>query len=527
MSPAVDRSESDGGAAPEPLGRGDLQQRAVRGALWVGVHTLVSLPVAFAVNILLARILGVEDYGRLTYLTTVIGIATTIAGMGVTTAVIQFGSKAHARGDRAEVRRLLSGAQGFRLMVVGPIVALTVLALVRVDWWLLALALLFGVGLPALLSNAHPALTIENRTDRSAQLTMIGNVVTQSFVVLSVLTIGSPDAVWSARVVASGLLLALPLLVISAPYRRAVLSPSPPWRLPRRFWAFAVPTGAAGIIGTLVSSRTEVIFLEWFADEYAMGLFGLAFGLAGHVYAPAQAFVGPLIPAISGLAEVDRGSVREAFLRTTRAGCSVGGALVVTALPALAILVPLIYGSRFAPASEMLLVLGLGSAVVLVSSPHMAFLMARLGGRRILWVNVAALVINLGLAFAMIPFFGAWGAVIACAGGMLVQALMVSAGEVRHLEVSAVDLIRSVGAMLVALPIAIGAWFATGLVEKPLIWLAVCAALVGGLAYVVMIRLLRIGLTGQDVRAISRGLPRALARPGRSMLLLLQGGGDR
>lgn len=515
------------GAAPQPLGRGDLQQRAVRGALWVGVHTLVSLPLAFAVNILLARVLGVEDYGRLTYLTTVIGIASAIAGMGVTTAVIQFGSKAHARGDQAKVRSLLSGAQGFRLMVVGPVVALTVLALVRVEWWLLTLALLFGVGLPALLSNAHPALTIENRTDRSAQLTMIGNLVTQLLVVLSVLTIGSPDAVWSARVVASGLLLALPLIAISAPYRRAVLSPSLPWRLPRQFWAFAVPTGAAGVLGTLVGSRTEVIFLDWFADEYAMGLFGLAFGLAGHVYAPAQAFIGPLIPAISGLAEVDRASVREAFLRTTRAGCSVGGALVVTALPALAILVPLIYGNRFAPASEMLLALGIASAVVLVGSPHMAFLMARLGGRRILWVNLAALIINLGLALVMIPLFGAWGAVVACAGGMVASALMISAGEVRSLEVRVADLTGSIGAMLVALPIAAGVWFASGLVELPLVWLAACAALTGGVAYVVMIRLLRTGLTRQDVQAIAGNLPPGLAQPGRSVLLLLQGSGHR
>lgn len=487
----------------------------------------MSLPLAFAVNILLARVLGVEDYGRLTYLTTVITIATTIAGMGVTTAVIQFGSKAHARGDFAEVRGLLSGAQGFRLMVVAPFVALTVVALVRVDWWLLSLALIFGVGLPALLSNAYPALTIENRTDRSAQLAMLANVVTQFLVVLAVLTIGTPDAVWSARVVAGGLLLALPLVVISAPYRRAVLSPSPPWRLPRNFWAFALPTGAAGIIGALVGSRTEVVLLGWLSDDYAVGLFGLAFGLAGHVYAPAQAFIGPLVPAISGLAEVDREAVREAFLRTTRAGCSVGGALVATALPGLAMLVPLIYGNRFAPVSDMLMALGLGSAVALVGAPHMAFLMARLGGRRILWINVAALFFGLGLAIALIPSFGAWGAVIASGGGMVLQAFMVSFGEIRNLEIGAGDLISSVGAMAAAFPISVGVWLAAGMVDMPLIWLAICAALTGGMAYILAIRLIRSGLTSRDVQAISRSLPRVLARPGAWALLLLQGAGDR
>src|SRR5690606_22372417 len=155
-----------------PLDRGQLQQRAIRGALWTGLHTVVALPIAFVVNILLARVLGVEGYGRLAYLTTVITIAGVIAGMGVTTALIQFGAKDHAAGRVAAVQRYLSGAQGFRLLVTGPLVALAVVALVRVELWLLVIALIFGVGAPALFGNARPALTIENRTDRAAQLTM-------------------------------------------------------------------------------------------------------------------------------------------------------------------------------------------------------------------------------------------------------------------------------------------------------------------------------------------------------------------
>lgn len=510
-------------SAHDPLGRGELQQRAVRGALWTGVNTLVSLPLAFVVNVVVARILGVADYGRLTYLTTVIAIASVIAAVGVTTALVQFGSKAHAAANPGEVRRLLSASQGFRLMVSGPIIAIAVLAIVQVDWWLLVIALVFGVAAPAALGNAQPALTIENRTDRAAQITMVGNILVQLAVVLAVLTLSTPDAVWSARVVAGGALLVLPLAVISPQYRRAVLKPSFPWRLPRAFWAFALPTGAAGIIATLVTDRTEVIFLEWFADERAMGLFGLAFGLAAHVFAPAQAFIGPLIPAVSALSAVDLVSVRRAFLRTTRAASATGGLLVVTVLPALACLVPLIYGRDFAPASDLIVIVGLGSAVMLIGSPHQAFLMARLGGNRMLLINIISLVVNVAVALALIPLIGAWGAALASAVAFIVRALQLTIGEARALGLTFASALGSLGAMLLAVAITTVMWLIARDVDLAEIPLASGVALIGAGAYVAGLKVARTGLTMGDVNAIAGALPGWLGGIGRFLLGMLRG----
>ena len=62
------------------------------------MHTAISMPLAFVVNIVLARVLGVEDYGRLAYLTSILAIVNSIIAMGVGTGVVQFGSKAHAAG---------------------------------------------------------------------------------------------------------------------------------------------------------------------------------------------------------------------------------------------------------------------------------------------------------------------------------------------------------------------------------------------------------------------------------------------
>ena len=86
----------------ERLGGSGLQDSAVKGAAWTLLHTIVSVPVGFAVNLLLARLLAPDGYGRLAFLTTLIGIASGVLALGLTSAMIQFGAKAHAAG-RTEV----------------------------------------------------------------------------------------------------------------------------------------------------------------------------------------------------------------------------------------------------------------------------------------------------------------------------------------------------------------------------------------------------------------------------------------
>ena len=205
------------------------------------------------------------------------------------------------------------------------------------------------------------------------------------------------------------------LFPISATYRRAVLRPRLAGRgLPAGFWRFAIPFAAASVVGGLVLSRSEIFVMQWLADPAALGLFALAFGVAGHVFAPAQAFVGPLVPAISGLHEVDTdAAATPAFTRTLRAGSTIVALLMASALAALALLVPVLYGEEFSDASPLVLALGIASGLLVVGSPVTAFVSARLSAWELLRANLVALVLDVAVAVALIPLWGAWGAVAA------------------------------------------------------------------------------------------------------------------
>lgn len=489
------------------LNSAQLQDRAVKGVAWTMIHTIVSLPVAFAVNLLLARVLAPAGYGRLAFLTTLISIASSIVALGLSSAMIQFGARAHAAGRTSEVRHILSASQGFRLLVVAPILTALVVLIVDVPIPLLVLSVIFGVWVPAALDGATITLSIENKSAEAARIAMVSNVLVQAGVVSAVLWVGTADSVWAARVVLSAGVIAMAFVAISSVYRRAVLRPRLPKGFPAGFWRFAIPTGVAALIGDLALSRTEVVFLTWLSSPEQVGLFALAFGVSSHIFGPAHALTGPLIPAVSGLKEVGSAQVAEAFERALRSVSVVIAVLMAIALPALAVLVPLLYGSEYAGASPALLALGLVGGVGVLTGPIAAFVMARLSARRLLLANAAALCVDVMLAIALIPLLDMWGAVIANAGAVLVQLGVILESERQELDLSRREVTRMLAPVLTA-PVACGvAWFIVERLHLGPLVTATLASCVSALVLWIGLKVTKAGLRPQDRKAVLRSLP--------------------
>jgi O-antigen/teichoic acid export membrane protein len=505
----------------ERMSRSGLQDGAVRGAVWTVIHTLIAIPVAFVVNLIIARLLGAADYGRLAFLTALMEVISRVLTAGFGSAVIQFGAKAHAAGRTDAVTRLLSQSQGFRLLVVMPLLSVVVLLVADVPPDAMVLAVAFGIVVPATLDGAVACLTIENKTAAGAKIALVTSLVTQVVVVCVVFVVRTPDAVWTARLIVSGAAIALFLIPISAKYRRAVLRPSLPVGLPVGFWRYAVPVGVATVISGLVMSRSEIFFMNWLASPVAVGVFALSFGLAGHLFAPAQSFVGPLVPAISGLMEVDEQSVRPAFRRVLRAGATVVGLVEAVAVVPLALLVPVLYGSEFAEAGPVVVALAVSAGFVTVASPVVAFVSARLSAGEMLKATSIALVVDVVLALALIPPLGVWGAVIANVGGSMTSLLLLTRSELRGLGISVPVAVRDalpciVGATLAGLLLAAG----TAIPGSEGVRAAVISAL-GGLLYIAVLAATRSGLTTSDADSIVRVLPRPARHAGPFLLDLI------
>ena len=142
---------------------------------------------------------------------------------------------------------------------------------------------------------------IENKTADGAKIALVTSLATQVAVVAVVLVSSAPPTP-SGRYGSSS---------AGRPSHSASCRSRPSTAVPccgrccrrgcRRASGALPCRGPGRVIGGLVLSRSEIFVMNWLAAPAAVGVFALAFGLAGHVFAPAQAFVGPLVPAISGL----------------------------------------------------------------------------------------------------------------------------------------------------------------------------------------------------------------------------------
>lgn len=496
-----------GSGSPEPARR-SVGEGLISGTAWTAIHVAVSVPIAFLANVVVARNLGVVDYGRLAILTMVLTIATATASLGVGSALMQFVTKASESSRPHEVDRFVSGAQGYNLFVAAPLVAVVVAVVVDVPWPFLVLAIVFGIFGPAVLQVGPILLATQHRSDRAAQLAMVSNLVIQAVVVATVLVHPSSAAVWIARIVATGALMVLPVLALSRGLRRAAMRPRAPWSLPRSFWVFAIPTGVAALVSQLVTDRVQIFFLEWLDDSVSVGLYALAFGLAAQILAPVQAAVGPLLPAFAALRARGGDHAQQGLLRVTRVASVMTGGLLCLGLPMLAALIPWIYGAAFTQSADYFIVMACASAWVVVGSGSYASLMARLRGASYLRINLLALVAMAGVALTAIPLWGAWGAVVSMVVGVVTRAFLMVALDVRHYGLSRGPLLSAFAPVGLATAIVLTVWFVVlAHLDAPVPLNAVVGAVLSSAAFVVSLRLTRTGLNEEDRITLLKAAP--------------------
>jgi O-antigen/teichoic acid export membrane protein len=493
----------DPSSTPDPLPAAELQRRAISGSTWTAIHTFVSLPIAFVANAIVARSLAVQGYGHLAFLTAILGLAFTFANFGVAGAVIQMGSRAEAGGRRREADDLLRRSLGFHTVIELPILLAVALALTRNDPWWETAALGTAVISTCVLGGTSLSITIENRTAAGARLAIPVNLVLQGASVLAAVLIGSASAVWVVRALVPALALGLNFLLLDPRRRRTVLQPRLPFALGRKFWRYSLLTWVSGLLAVLVYSRSELFLLQLFHQTAALGFFALAFGLGVMITAPADAMLHALLPAVSGIIAVWPERALQTFERSTRVSALVCGGIAAVVVPSLVVAVPLIYGQNFARAAWLFAPLALVSTFQSVNNPVLAFVNGRQRGGLILKANAAALAVDLVVAVALIPEFGAWGAVAANISGQTVALTWLAKTEPLVMARGVSGLVRLYRAFLFGATIgaaALAADAALGPSLGVLGILSTCA--ISFAAYVLVLRRTGSGLTIDDRNAL-------------------------
>lgn len=429
----MNAEQSDAASAPHPSrehdapgGAGSAQGLVLRNAAFLVVAQVLATPLSLLVNVVAARSLGPDDFGRM-YLALTFGSFALLFvewGQGATlTAMV-----ARERGRAGE---LLGSGLALRGLMLAPVALLLFVACAALGYdagFLGVLALVLAALVCATVSSAcQDTFRGFERTDFGAKSYVAWQLLT-ALVVLPTLLLGGR---LTAFLVAQAACAAIGALVL--------LRCLPPMGVPRLLVRGPTMRGlfVAGttflVFNLILALQTnlDALFLSKLAPAEAVGWNAAARKLTGLLTFPASAVVSALYPTLCRLFGTDRpayGATARSALRVTLLA-AVPVALGCGLFPELGIA---LFGKRdYGPAADNLRVMSAYLLLIYVSMPLGTGLVA--AGRQRAWaaVQFGCVVVSAAFDPLLIPWFQAHagnGGLGVCAANVGSEVLMVAGG---------------------------------------------------------------------------------------------------
>ena len=401
-------------------------QRFTRGTISVLLLRSFGIGLAFGLNVLLARLLGLAHYGQYVYLVVLAGFVAVLGPFGFDASVMLFLPEYRVAGKRYLATRLIWTATLIVMTVASGCAVLLVAGLsldplntiaLTTDGWIALLVpltalstlnqgVLQGLGWPAraLVSEylVRPVciaiavwfLWFENGRRLSVEMALVGTVIG----------------------LAAGIVLQY-LLIHSA--NRGVSGDTKPVTYPWKLWlAVAWPLLGMGFLN-MTLARSDLLLLGIFRNPDVEGYYQPAVRLAGFISFGLAAINGIVAPMISELYAQKRMTELQALVnRTVRSG-SILGCLVAIILAIDSRLLLRLFGPGFDAGRWPLLILMIGQLVNVSVGPVGYFLAMTNSHRAAFWILLQGALLGVLAAWFAIPFYGAMGAALASSLAMI------------------------------------------------------------------------------------------------------------
>ena len=482
-----------------------------RGASYIIIQNITAsaaMAVSFAV---IARLITTEEMGIMAVLLLVNGFCQLIATLSLQQAVTKFISENSEPGGKHIAASVCYQAMRLTLLSATLIALLVFLGASVLASEMLGdqtHAVLFQVlGLDIVLyAGALPVLTGTmlglQRFKETAIIGIINTLVRQSLIIVLIVFLQDFLGLVIAWVIADSVAASIYMGYIS----RALGRPRFGFPLTKVLgfsWPLTVSNAA-----TFASSWFDRALLLIFVPLATLGVYNATVTAFSVLVGIPGAMTAALFPAYSAMqSHPQRQALSQAILRASRyvslVGVPLALGLLATAKPALTLFV----GQAYVEGTEPLMILAGAFAFTLVGAILTPMLLA-LGETRVTSViTVASVVVSLVLASILLPFLGMVGAAIARALAMVIVTTFTLLALGRRLklqlDVEAISKSLVAGIVMAAVVLMVEILFYNK-------FLLPVYALLGGIAYLGMLRLLRVARE-EDINLIRKYLGHRLA----------------
>ncbi|QAY61958.1 hypothetical protein ET495_00055 [Xylanimonas allomyrinae] len=444
-----------------------LRSKAVHGAAWSAMSSIILRLGSFAVGIVLARVLAPEQFGVYAVALTVQSILMTVADLGLSADLVR-SKEPEKIAPTIATLGLVSGATttAVTMAVSVPLASLLGSREAAPAIAVLSLTLVLG-------SISLVPYSILLRNFRQRALFLVGAV---DFVISTSVTLVLVFAGFGVLGLALGRVAAQ---VVSSTMQFFLARVTPRYGLDRTrlrpILGFGLPIAAANLLAWGLMNIDNVI-LAHVAGTTALGFYVLAFNISGWpMNALSQSVRSISLPYFS---RAGNGATALGVVVAVgwAGGLLAGGLLAALSGP----LISVVYGDKWMPAAPVLAALGLFGAVRVVFDVFTGYLYASGNATSVLWIQILWLVGLVGSMVLVTPVYGIVGAawvhlVIAVVVILPAYLVVLHRSGAHRREV----LGRSVWPTAAAVPA-----IAVALLTRHLIEGSVAALLVGGFAAV-------------------------------------------
>jgi O-antigen/teichoic acid export membrane protein len=391
-------------------------------ALWRGsaialLISVTSVALRWAIQVLVARWIGVSAFGHYSYALAIAQIFAVVAGLGLGPSAVKLIPDYAARARWALLRGFVRRSRGLTALAgLGLGAAASVLLLLVRPRQFDMTTLVLGLMLAPLIALSN----LEQELSRARERILITYALPQ--ILQPALEVATVCGIWVlAGQLSAGLALGMRIGTIAGvllPQMTSLRSALPrevlrvrPGYEDRRWLSIAAPMLAIGL-GSILSSRGDLIVLGWLRPADEVGIYSAALSIAALVSLILTATVARAGPMFSTLFASDRRSELERCAQhASRLSLWPSLPLIVLlalcAKPLLAL-----YGRDFDRGIVPLMVLLIGQLINATTGP-VGYLLAMTGyERRMVMVVVGAAIVDFLISLVLVPWFGMTGAAL-------------------------------------------------------------------------------------------------------------------
>ena len=477
-----------------------------------GISTLVAQGAGYLMVLALTLSLRIRGFGLFSLATTLMGVTTLVATLGLDIAVVRFAAWYRGRGDTQNLQTLLlfatvvvfiwSSAVAIGLWELAPFLSRSVfnepalVSSIRIVCIGIPLNALFSV----FVSGLH-GLGLTTRRVYAEQIILpLSRLV---FIVVVMWANASVEVALWAMIAASGfsVLVAGVWVMRASWFLRSSLAYLPEWK----DWAkYTVPAFLDSLLVNPLGGSLELLFLGMFATKEMVGIYSVILRFKSIISLPMMAFNTTLAPLISeAYARLNHERLEELFRSATRW-------VMILSLPLAAIILlfgsPLLglFGQAYSVGYVTLTLMTLGQLVNICVGPVGHMLLMTGSSRVRLFNSLVLAATQLGLGLLFIPAWQLEGAGLVSAISIAIVSLLGLVEVYVLLKVHPYQLKLVKPLLACCLASAVIAVAQVVLAQTPVSWIF----LVSGLVVVYVIALMGLGLDPNDRQLVIRAKSR-------------------